>query len=59
MKVHGEITPSMEKDAEEMAACGGGNSQTISSSKSENKSNWTAPSSVEKTVDKKPGLSLV
>jgi hypothetical protein len=24
MKVHGEITPSMEKDAEEMAACGGG-----------------------------------
>jgi hypothetical protein len=35
MKVHGEITPSMEKDAEEMAACGGGNSQTITPSKSD------------------------
>lgn len=54
MKIHGEITPAMEKDAEEMAACGAGESQTISPAKT--KTTWNSPT-VLKTVDKKPDVS--
>lgn len=48
----------MEKDAEEMAACGANDSQTTSPSKNETRHNWTPVSpTVDKPVEKKPDIA--